>query len=186
MSKIGKKTITIPEKVTVSVEDGGSYGNQLVKVTGPLGDLVQDIRPGVKVEVKENEINLTRNSDEPQIRAYHGLYRSLIANMVEGVVKVYEKKLEIHGVGYRGAQKGNDIELSLGFSHKVLYKAPEGITVKMIDETTISISGVDKQMVGQVAAQIRTLRKPEPYKGKGVRYLGEQVKRKAGKTAASK
>ena len=186
MSKIGNKTITIPQNITVTVEDGGSYGNQLVKVTGPLGELVQDIRPGVKVEVKDNEVNVTRSSDEPQVRAYHGLYRSLIANMVEGVAKVYEKKLEIHGVGYRGAQKGNDIELSLGFSHKVIYKAPEGINVKMIDETTVSISGVDKQMVGQVAAQIRTLRKPEPYKGKGIRYLGEQVKRKAGKTAASK
>ncbi len=186
MSKIGNKTITIPEKVTVTVEDGGNYGNQIVKVNGPLGELTQDIRPGVKVEVKENEITVSRDSDEPQIRAYHGLYRSLIANMVDGVGKVYEKKLEIHGVGYRGAQKGNDIELSLGFSHKVLYKAPAGIDVKMIDETTISITGVDKQMVGQVAAQIRTLRKPEPYKGKGVRYLGEQVKRKAGKTAASK
>lgn len=186
MSKIGKKTIAIPDKVTVSVEQGGVYGNQTIKVSGPQGDLIQDVRAGVTVALQDSQVIVSRNSDEPSVRAFHGLYRSLIANMVLGVTQPYEKKLEIHGVGYRGIQKGEDIELSLGFSHKTTYKAPQGVTVKMLDDNTISVSGIDKQLVGQVAAEIRELRKPEPYKGKGIRYMGEQVKRKAGKTAASK
>lgn len=186
MSKIGNKVIAIPDKVIVTVEDGGSYGNQIVKVSGSLGELTQDIRAGITVTVADNQVIVTRKSDAPSVRAYHGLYRSLIANMVLGVTKVYEKKLEIQGVGYRGLQKGDAIELSLGFSHKITYKAPAGVSVKMVDDTNITITGIDKQLVGQVAAEIRQLRKPEPYKGKGVRYLGEQVKRKAGKTAASK
>ncbi len=186
MSKIGKKEIAIPDNVTVSVTDGGAYGNQTIKVVGPKGELVQDTRPGVSVTVAENQVSVTRKSDAPSIRAYHGLYRSLIANMILGVTKDYEKKLEIHGVGYRGLQKGEAIELSLGFSHKITYTPRAGVTIKMIDDNTISINGIDKQLVGQVAAEIRQLRKPEPYKGKGIRYVGETVKRKAGKTAASK
>ncbi len=186
MSKIGKKLITIPEKVTINVADGGLYENQTITVTGPQGELKLDTRPGVKVEIENNVLKVTRESDDKQVKAYHGLFRSLIANMVQGVVTPFEKKLEIQGVGYRGAQKGNAIELALGFSHKVNYTAPEGITIKMKDDTNIVITGCDKQMVGQVASEIRALRKPEPYKGKGIRYLGEEVKRKAGKTAASK
>jgi len=186
MSKIGQKPITIPDNVTVTISKGGIYGNQLVKVAGPLGELSQDVRPGVTVTVEDKIMKITRANDEVQVKAYHGLYRSILANMVQGVVTNYEKKLEIQGVGYRGIQKGNSIELSLGYSHKVPYTAPEGITLKMADETNITITGTDKQKVGQVAAEIRGLKKPEPYKGKGIRYLGEQVKRKAGKTAASK
>ncbi len=186
MSKIGKKTIAIPDKVTVTVAKGGEFDNIVVTVAGSVGTLTQAIRKDINVEVADNIVTVTRNNDTPTVKAYHGLYRSLIANMVVGTMQPYEKKLEIQGVGYRGQQKGDTIELSLGFSHKVTYKAPEGITVKMVDDTNISISGVDKQLVGQTAAEIRQLRKPEPYKGKGIRYLGEQVRRKAGKTAASK
>lgn len=186
MSKIGKKIIEIPSNVTVSITKGGKYDNLEINVSGPLGVLTQDIRKGINVELTDNVMTVTRENDEPINRSYHGLYRSLIANMVKGVTTNYEKKLEIHGVGYRGIQKGENIELGLGYSHKVNYTPPKGITVKMIDETNVNITGIDKQMVGQVAAEIRQLRKPEPYKGKGIRYLGEQVKRKAGKTAASK
>jgi large subunit ribosomal protein L6 len=184
MSKIGQKPITIPNGVTVAAEKGGIYGNQLVKVTGPKGTLEISLRPDVTVAVDGQTVNVTRSSEESKSRALHGLYRSMVANMVFGVVNGYEKKLEIQGVGYRGAQKGQDIELSLGFIHKVNYKAPAGIEVRMLDETNIQINGADKQMVGQVAAEIRQLRKPEPYKGKGIRYLGEQVRKKAGKAAA--
>lgn len=186
MSKIGKKTIEIPEKVTIEVTDGGIYGNQVIKVSGPLGELTQDLRPGINVEVEGNVLTVTRKDDAKVTKSYHGLYRTLISNMINGVISGYEKKLEIQGVGYRGVQKGKGLELSLGFSHKVEYNPPENVDVKMIDDTNITVSGIDKQLVGQVAAEIRQLRKPEPYKGKGVRYLGEQVKRKAGKTAASK
>lgn len=186
MSKIGNKTIIIPENVTVSITEGGIYNGQNVTVKGTLGELSLNVRPEITVNMEGSEIKLSRKNDSNMIKAYHGLYRSLIANMVKGVVKLFEKKLEIHGVGYRGIQKGNDIELSLGFSHKVNYKAPKDITIKMVDDTNILITGMDKQMVGQVASEIRTLRKPEPYKGKGIRYFGEQIRRKAGKTAASK
>ena len=186
MSKIGKKLIDVPSNVTVTVEKGGIYNNLLIKVSGPLGNLSQDIRKGIVVELNNNVITVTRLDDEAETRSFHGLYRSLIANMIKGVAEVYEKKLEIQGVGYRGAQKGENIELSLGYSHKITYTPQKGITVKMVDETNVLITGIDKQMVGQTAAEIRQLRKPEPYKGKGIRYLGEQVKRKAGKTAASK
>lgn len=186
MSKIGQKLIVVPSNVTVTISKGGLYGNQVVKVAGPLGELTQDIRPGVTVAIEGSDLKVTRLNDEMDAKAYHGLYRSILSNMVQGVVTAYEKKLEIQGVGYRGIQKGNSSELSLGYSHKITYTAPEGITLTMVDETNITISGCDKQKVGQVAAEIRQLKKPEPYKGKGIRYLGEQVKRKAGKTAASK
>jgi large subunit ribosomal protein L6 len=186
MSKIGKKIIEIPSNINVTIEKGGAFNNVIVKVKGPLGELSQDIRKGINIVLENNIITVTRENDEAINRSYHGLYRSLISNMVIGAGTIFEKKLEIQGVGYRGAQKGNDIELSLGFSHKVMYKPSEGVTVKMIDDTNILISGISKQMVGQTAAEIRQLRLPEPYKGKGIRYLGEQVKRKAGKTAASK
>jgi large subunit ribosomal protein L6 len=186
MSKIGNKTIEVPSGVNVIIEKGGMYKNLLVKVTGPLGELNQDIRKGINVELKENIITVVRENDDAVNRSYHGLYRSLIANMVKGVGSLYEKKLAIHGVGYRAAQIGEGIELSLGYSHKIKYNPPKGVTIKMVDDTNVTITGIDKQMVGQVAAEIRQLRKPEPYKGKGIRYLGEHVKKKAGKTAASK
>ena len=184
MSKIGKKLIEVPSNVQVTVEQGGDYNALMVTVEGPKGKLVQSLRPGVTIKQEGENLLLERQNDLKQTRAYHGLYRSLIANMVAGVVNGYEKKLEIVGVGYRGAQKGESIEMSLGFSHKVTYKPREGVEVKMADENTVVISGADKQMVGQAAAEIRQLRKPEPYKGKGIRYMGEQVRRKAGKAAA--
>jgi len=184
MSKIGKKTIKMPDNVTLNVIKGGEYGNIKVTVTGPKGTLNIDLRPGINVTNEDKIYTLTRDNELKQTKAYHGLYRSIIANMIKGVVDGYEKKLEIVGVGYRGIQKGNAIELSLGFSHKVNYDPRDGIEVKMTDDTNVSISGIDKQMVGQTAAEIRQLRKPEPYKGKGIRYLGEVVRRKAGKAAA--
>lgn len=184
MSKIGKKIIELPAGVTIKAEKGGDFGALLVTVTGPKGELKQSLRPGISFKQEGNIVTVERETEAKQMKAYHGLYRSLIANMVEGVVKDYEKKLEIVGVGYRGIQKGEDIEMSLGFSHKVNYKPNAGVTIKMTDENNILITGSDKQKVGQTAAEIRQLRKPEPYKGKGIRYAGEKVRRKAGKTAA--
>ena len=184
MSKIGTKLIELPIGVTVKSETGGDYNGRLVTVTGPKAELKVSIRPGIGLTQEGNIITVTREADNKQLKAYHGLYRSIIANMVDGVVKHFEKRLEIVGVGYRGVQKGKAIELALGFSHKVNYVPSDDIEVKMIDETNVLISGPDKQKVGQTAAEIRQLRKPEPYKGKGVRYLGERVRRKAGKTAA--
>ncbi|MEI7578714.1 MAG: 50S ribosomal protein L6 [bacterium] len=186
MSKIGKQPIKFdPAKISIIVEKGGLYNNQIVKVKGPKGELTEDIRPSIDVQVNNDEVLVTRSSEAKTVKSFHGLYRSIIANMVVGVMTGYEKRLEIQGVGYRGAQKGNVIELSLGFSHMVKYTAPDGITITMPDETNIIINGFDKQKVGQVAAEIRQLRKPEPYKGKGIRYLGENVRRKAGKSAAA-
>jgi len=181
MSKIGQKTIEIPTNVTFKAEKGGKYGNLIVSVSGPKGTLEESLRPGISIKQEGNIVTLHRDNELKQTKAYHGLYRSIIANMVFGVVNGYEKKLEIMGVGYRGFQKGHDIELSLGYSHKVIYKPAETIDVKMTDETNIIITGADKQKVGQTAAEIRQLRKPEPYKGKGIRYFGERVRRKAGK-----
>jgi large subunit ribosomal protein L6 len=182
MSKIGKKPIEYDKsKVTVTSEKGGDFGSLLVKVKGSKGELSLSLRPGVDVKVEDAGITLTRKNDTKINKALHGLYRSLIANMIQGVTEGYEKKLDIQGVGYRGAQTGESIELNLGFSHSVKFTPPDGITVKMEDQNTILVSGVDKQKVGEVAAKIREIRKPEPYKGKGIRYMGEQVKRKAGK-----
>jgi large subunit ribosomal protein L6 len=184
MSKIGKKIIELPASVTIKYEKGGEFDGLKVTVTGPKGELTQSLRPGITLTQEGNIVTLVRDSEAKQTKAYHGLYRSLIANMVDGVVNGYSKKLEVVGVGYRGAQKGTNIELSLGFSHKVIYKTPADVEVKMVDENNILITGADKQRVGQTAAEIRQLRKPEPYKGKGIRYLGEVVRRKAGKQAA--
>jgi large subunit ribosomal protein L6 len=182
MSKIGKQPVQFDKAtVTVTAEKGGEFSHQLIKVKGPKGEIELSVKQGVKVEVTDGVVTVTRKNDMTQNKALHGLYRSLIANMVAGVVTGFEKKLEIHGVGYRGNQTGNSIELSLGFSHTVKFDAPEGITLTMADQNTILISGVDKQKVGEVAATIRGIRKPEPYKGKGIRYSGEKVRRKAGK-----
>lgn len=184
MSKIGKEPVKFDSsKVEVKTESGGRYNNISVIVKGTKGELQMSIRPGIEIDVEDGVVNVKRTDDSKQSKSYHGLYRSIIGNMVKGVTDGYEKKLEIHGVGYRGSQKGNGIELSLGFSHKIDYEAPEGIELKMADENTIVVTGVDKQKVGQVAAEIRALRKPEPYKGKGIRYEGEHVRRKAGKSS---
>ena len=185
MSRIGKNPIKIENGVSVEVTSGGKFGNQTVVVKGPKGELSEEIRKGIEVKVEDGNVVLTRVNDSKQNKSLHGLYRSLVANMVEGVTKGFEKELELVGVGYRAEVKGNDVELSLGLTHPVLFRIPEGIKVEIADKTEVKISGIDKELVGQTAASIREIRKPEPYKGKGIRYKGEQVKRKAGKAAAS-
>jgi large subunit ribosomal protein L6 len=167
MSRIGKQPIEIPSGVTVDVADA------VVTVKGPNGTLTQRVVPEMKISIDGGEDH----------RALHGLTRSLIANMVEGVTKGFEKRLEIQGVGYRAALKGKDIELQLGFSHAVDFPAPDGIEFEVPQPTRITIRGIDKQLVGETAARIRRIRKPEPYKGKGIRYEGEYVRKKAGKAA---
>jgi large subunit ribosomal protein L6 len=177
MSRIGKQPIEIPGDVQISVE--GSH----VSVKGPRGTLEQTLHPDMRILVDDGIIRVERPSDERLHRSLHGLTRTLVANMVEGVTKGYEKRLEIIGVGYRAALKGADLELALGFSHPVAFPAPQGIEFEVPAPTRIVIRGNDKQQVGEVAAEIRKLRKPEPYKGKGVRYEGEYVRKKAGKAA---
>ena len=186
MSKVGKEPIKFDSsKITITKEDKGIYGNGIIKVSGPKGDLELPVRPGVSIEINDGEVVVTRKNEQKQNKAYHGLYRSLINNMVAGVTDGFEKKLEIHGVGYRGSVAGGTLQLNVGFSHQIDYAIPEDVQINMPDENTIIITGIDKQRVGQVTAEIRELRKPEPYKGKGIRYEGEQVRRKAGKSAAS-
>jgi large subunit ribosomal protein L6 len=177
MSRIGKQPITIPEGVQVSVD--GSR----VEVKGPRGSLAQALHPDMLIVVEDGIIRVQRPSEERLHRSLHGLTRTLVANMVEGVTKGFEKRLEIIGVGYRAALKDTGIELALGFSHPVNFAAPEGIEFEVPSPTRIVIRGSDKQLVGEVAAEIRKLRKPEPYKGKGIRYEGEYVRKKAGKAA---
>ncbi len=152
-------------------------------VKGPKGELTREFHPEMIIEMEEDRLLVKRPSDAGFHRSLHGLTRSLLANMVEGVTSGFEKNLEIHGVGYRAVARDRDIELSLGFSHPVLVKAPEGIEFEVVTPTKLRIKGIDKQQVGQMAAKIRALRKPDPYKGKGVRYAGEQIRRKAGKTS---
>jgi large subunit ribosomal protein L6 len=154
-----------------------------IKVTGPKGALEIDLRPEVEVKLEENTVVVTRSSDRPADRAFHGMTRALINNMVQGVTEGYQKELTIIGVGYRGQLKGKTLNLTLGYSHPISVEPPEGITFEMDGTTTIKVSGISKELVGQTAAKIRALRKPEPYKGKGVRYTDEHVHRKAGKTA---
>ena len=178
MSRVGKAPITIPAGLSVEVSAG------VVKVSGNQGELSQEIPEGIEVQVEESEITVTRNDDRRQQRSLHGLARALVNNMVEGVSNGYVKELTIVGVGYRAQAKGNNaLELALGFSHSVSVEAPEGITFEVPEPTIIKVSGIDKQLVGQVAADIRALKKPEPYKGKGIRYVDEHVIRKAGKAA---
>jgi large subunit ribosomal protein L6 len=177
MSRIGRKPITIPNGVTVAVE------GSTVKVKGPKGELARTFEPSMKVRVENNEVLVERPNDEKRERALHGLTRALIANMVTGVTEGFKKTLEIVGVGYRAEKKGKNLVVSVGYSHPVNYPEPAGITLTTPAPTTIVIEGVDKQKVGQVAAELREFRPPEPYKGKGIRYQGEQVRRKAGKTA---
>ena len=177
MSKIGKKPIDIPAGIIVSVD------NDSVVVKGLKGELSVVVDSVIKVEIKDNQIILSPKREVKKVNALWGLSRSLIANMVCGVEKGYEKELELQGVGYKVAQKGSDLELNLGFSHPVTFKAPEGVEFK-VEKNKITVLGIDKQLIGQVAANIRSLKKPEPYKGKGIRYVGEQVRRKVGKKAA--
>ena len=177
MSRIGKQPIAIPDGVTVEVDDG------LVTVRGPGGELSQRVVRDLRVIVDGGEVRVERPSDERDHRALHGLTRSLIANMVEGVTKGYEKRLEIQGVGYRAALKGSELELQVGFSHPVTMSAPAGIEFEVPAPNRIVVKGIDKQLVGEIAANVRKIRKPEPYKGKGIRYEGEYVRKKAGKAA---
>jgi large subunit ribosomal protein L6 len=177
MSRIGKRPIEVPAGVTVAVEPGR------VAVTGPLGSLQQDVPQRMQIAQEEGTVTITRPTERGEDRALHGLTRTLIANMVEGVTKGFEKKLEIQGVGYRAALKGTDLELQVGYSHPVTVKPRTGITFEVPAPTQIVVKGTDKQAVGQTAAEIRKVRPPEPYKGKGIRYEGEYVRRKVGKRA---
>src|ERR687886_1291076 len=177
MSRIGKRPIEVPAGVTVSIDPGR------VMVNGPLGTLQQHVPQRMKIEQDNGSIVVTRPTERGDDRALHGLTRTLIANMVEGVTNGFEKRLEIVGVGYRATLKGSDIELAVGFSHPVTVRAPKGIEFEVPAPTRIVVRGIDKQLVGEVAANIRKIRKPEPYKGKGIRYEGEYVRKKAGKAA---
>ncbi|GMQ98264.1 MAG: 50S ribosomal protein L6 [Acidimicrobiia bacterium] len=179
MSRVGKTPITIPSGVDVKVS------GRIVEVKGSKGSLTQEVDPAIHVSVDDGKVNLVRDDDERSSRALHGLYRSLINNMVIGVSEGYSKELTAVGVGYRAALKGKSLELQVGFSHPVNVDAPEGITLEVPEPTRIIVSGIDKQMVGQVAANIRAIRPPEPYKGKGIRYVDEHVRRKAGKAGVS-
>jgi large subunit ribosomal protein L6 len=177
MSRIGRKPIDVPAGVTVAIEP------ESVRVNGPRGELVERIHRDITVEQNDNVITVTRPTDRGEHRAMHGLYRSLVANMVIGVTEGYQKVLEIQGVGYRAALKGKDLELALGYSHPVSIKAPDGIEFEVPQPTRVIVKGINKQLVGEIAANIRKQRPPEPYKGKGIRYEGEYVARKVGKRA---
>jgi len=175
MSRIGRLPVTIPSGVQVTID------GQNVTVKGPKGELAHTVVDPITVEQGEDGLQVKRPDDERESRARHGLTRSLINNMVLGVTEGYEKKMEIHGTGYRVANKGGDLEFALGYSHQITVEAPQGIAFAVENPTRFSVQGIDKQQVGEVAANIRKLRKPDPYKGKGVRYAGEQIRRKAGK-----
>jgi len=175
MSRIGKRPIEIPSGVTVAIDPGR------VAVTGPLGSLQQQVPQRMQIAQEDGNVTVTRPTERGEDRALHGLTRTLIANMVEGVTKGFEKKLEITGVGYRADAKGQDINLTLGFSHPIVYQLPPGVKASVEKQVSITLTGANRQVVGEVAAGIRKLRPPEPYKGKGVRYAEEHVRRKAGK-----
>ncbi len=177
MSRIGRTPIELPAGVSVSISPGR------VMVNGPLGELAQDVPRRMTIEQANGAITVTRPTDRGEDRALHGLTRTLVANMVEGVTKGFEKRLEIQGVGYRASLRGTALELNVGFSHPVVKDAPAGITYELPSQTEIVVKGIDKQQVGQIAAEIRKVRPPEPYKGKGIRYQGEYVRRKVGKRA---
>ena len=179
MSRIGKEPIEVPQGADVTLN------GQAVRVKGPKGELTFEVHPDITVTMDNGVVTVTRASDAPKHRALHGLTRMLIANMVEGVMNGFTKTLEIQGVGYRALKQGAGIQLHLGFSHTIQYPAPDGVSLELPDQTTIVVTGMDKQKVGQAAAEIRAFRPPEPYKGKGIRYRGEHVRRKAGKTAGA-
>ncbi len=177
MSRIGRKPIEIPEGVSIDVSPGS------VLVKGPKGELSQDVSREMTIEQSDGVLSVSRPTDRGPHRALHGLTRSLVANMVEGVTNGYERRLEIQGVGYRARLQGNALELSVGYSHPVSMPAPEGIEFEVPQPTQVIVRGIDKQLVGEMAARIRRVRPPEPYKGKGIRYEGEQIRRKVGKRA---
>ncbi|MDQ4143180.1 MAG: 50S ribosomal protein L6 [Actinomycetota bacterium] len=177
MSRIGLAPIAVPEGVSVSVI------GDVITVNGPKGELQRTIPKGVGIDQTDGELRVSRKDDANETKALHGLVRSLVANMVQGVTQGYEKALEIQGVGYRASKKGSDLEVLVGFSHPVTKTPPTGIEYEVPTPTRIVVKGIDKELVGQTAAEIRAIRKPEPYKGKGIRYEGERVRRKAGKAA---
>ncbi len=179
MSRVGKLPIKLPSGVTITIDE------TTIKVNGSKGSLEQFTMPGVNVKHEGDEVIVTRINDEPKNRAKHGLMRALIANMVTGVTTGFSKKLEINGVGYRVALAGNALKMHLGYSHEVVYTLPQGVTA-VVEAMTITISGISKQEVGQVAAEIRALKKPEPYKGKGIKYSDERIVRKSGKSGKDK
>ncbi|MCC6287753.1 MAG: 50S ribosomal protein L6 [Chitinophagaceae bacterium] len=182
MSRIGKQPVTVPAGVTVSVGN-----DNVITVKGPKGELKQSVDRDIKVEVKDGEVVFTRPTDQIRHRALHGLYRAITANLVKGVTEGYKKQLELVGVGFKASNQGNLLDLTLGYSHNILIEIPKELKVATAQEKgqnpTITLEGTDKQLLGQVAAKLRSLRKPEPYKGKGVKYAGEQLRRKAGKAA---
>jgi large subunit ribosomal protein L6 len=177
MSRIGRQIIKVPSGVTVTVQ--GSH----VKVKGPKGEMEREFHPAMEIVHENGELRVNRPSDRRDHRALHGLTGALLANMVRGVTEGFQKKLEIVGVGYRAEAAGKSLRFHLGYSHPIVYDPPQGVTLAVESPTVVSVSGIDKEKVGQAAAEIRGFRPPEPYKGKGVRYQGEQVRRKAGKTA---
>lgn len=183
MSRIGKLPINIPAGVTIDVSKGN-----LVSVKGPKGELTQQVDTELGIGIEDGVLSVTRPTDQKRHRAFHGLYRSLISNMIEGVTNGYTKKLELVGVGYRATNTGQLLELSLGYSHPILFFVPSDIKLETVTEKgknpLVVLTGIDKQLIGQVAAKVRAFRKPEPYKGKGVRFQGEEIRRKAGKAGA--
>ena len=184
MSRIGKLPIAIPSGVSIKLEDN------VITVKGPKGELKQAVNPEIGIEITDTEVKVTRPNDERQSRAQHGLYRALINNMITGVSTGFKKELEIVGVGYRATSKGQVLELALGYSHAIYLKMPPEVTVNAVTERNknplITLESCDKQLLGQICAKIRSFRKPEPYKGKGVKFVGEVLRRKSGKTAAAK
>jgi large subunit ribosomal protein L6 len=177
MSRIGKQPIELPSGVNVAISPGR------VQVNGPLGELSQSVPARMQVSQEDGTLVVKRPTERGDDRALHGLTRSLLANMVEGVTKGFEKRLELQGVGYRAALRGTDLELNVGYSHPVVIRPPQGINFEVPDATSVLVKGIDKQQVGEIAAQVRKVRPPEPYKGKGIRYEGEYVRRKVGKRA---
>jgi large subunit ribosomal protein L6 len=182
MSRIGKKPVVLPKGVTATISN-----ENVLTVKGPKGELKQAIDRDIKVELKENQLEFSRPTDQIRHRALHGLYRSLVSNMVKGVTDGYKRQLELIGVGFKASNQGNILDLALGFSHNIIFEVPKELKLATAqekgDNPKITLEGIDKQLLGQVAAKIRGLRKPEPYKGKGVRYVGEVVRKKAGKAA---
>jgi large subunit ribosomal protein L6 len=179
MSRVGKLPIQIPSGVTITVD------SDAIKVSGAKGNLETPQLEGITVKIEDGVLTVTRANDMPKIRAAHGLVRALINNMVQGVTQGFSKQLELNGVGYRVAMQGTDLKLNIGFSHDVIYKVPQGVQM-LVEQNKMTVSGIDKQQVGQVAAEIRALKKPEPYKGKGIKYVDERILRKSGKSGKDK
>ena len=176
MSRIGKKTVEIPSGVTVELD------GQTMTVKGPKGELTRELSPAISIEIEDNTINFSRPNDQKENRSMHGTTRSLVANMIEGVSNGFKKELELIGVGYRAQKQGSNLVVNVGLSHPVEFEAPEGVTFDVPSNTQIIIEGLNKEKVGELAANIRAVRPPEPYKGKGIKYVGEYVRRKEGKT----